>query len=329
VPVGSDVVTPPLDAPPFAYTGRWRATYFELVDSSGVTYRFTDRNTPFRDPMSGMTIPIRVNGVYTIARTQLSTALGTLASDHFYPVDDPANAEAYSTSGYTVPGLLDERTGRFVIPGAPTPVTFEPNADGTLTLNDRASRSRIVLTRAAAPPPTATLNLQGVAQIRNPMRATPLTRPRVALFWDMPGGATVTETNGAALTFTNAYAVFFVVQTEVPPYARLIRVGNVPVGVAHLAVYEDINNNRLYDAGDILRGLSPVGLGWRGPGAADATFTNSSVGELQPGWQIVHVHTDYVHGGSGVTPFDMTVPPSPDIPVSENVVRMTIPDVIP
>ncbi len=328
----ADVTRP--DGSTDSLAGRWRVVGWDYTNAAGVTTRLTDRDTPVRDPATGTTTPFRANGVFFLRPTRLSVAFGTLGGQHFYATTTSTGGADYSAWGVTAPGLLDEAAGTFTVVGGMTVFRFARNADGTISYEQTngTERSRTTLARAPSSPALSNLNLVGYAQIREPARARPLLHPRFALLWDRPGGGAPVETHGSALAFRGAYAAYAVVQAGAPPAEVQGRALGVPVAVAYTFVYDDLNDNGRFDAGDPRRGFGPLAVAWRGEGAPTADFEASALSELQPGWQVAHLHQDYTRSlGSNaqtVVPFDTTVPVSPDTPVLEEPLRDPLPGLV-
>lgn len=344
--IGADVTPPPdgMVVPPDvprvdgglpSLLGRWRVVAWDYTSPDGTSTRLTDRDTPIPTP-GGMPTPFRANGIFNVRPTRLSWSFGTLAAQHFYPYTPMrTDGDNYSATGTTAPGILDDAAGTFTVAGGMPVLRFERNADGTVAMDytSGVERSRTTLARAPSSPTLANLNVVGVAQYRDAAIPRPMRHPRFALLWDRPGAAPL-ETNGAALTFRGAYATYFVVQAGAPPAEVQGRAYGVPAAVAFLFVYDDLNDNTTYDApssvsaGDESRGFGPLVIAWRGEGTPTAGFETSPLADLQPGWQVAHLHLDYGAGASTVTPFDTTVPVNPDVPVSTDALRGPVPHLV-
>ncbi len=313
--------------------GRWRVVGWDYTGPAGRRIVLNDRNTPVTDPMTGMPTPLRTNGVFFLSPTRMSWAFGTLAGDHFYAYAAPTPEDTgYSATGTTAPGLLDDATNTFTVAGGAPEFRFTRNADGTISLAYMGvgESSRTTLARAPTSPTRTNLNATGVAQLAPVTGMRPLLHPRFALLWDRAGAAGPLETNGAALTFgPQGYAVYFVVQAGAPPAEAQSTAYGVPVATAFTFVYDDRDDNGRYDAAtDETRGLGPLVVAWRGEGTPAASFAESPVADLQPGWQIAHLHRDYGTGGSAVVPYDTTVMVNPDTPVSADVLRGALPRLV-
>jgi hypothetical protein len=306
---------------------------WDYTSASGRRIVLTDRNTSVTDPMTGMATPLRTNGVFFLSPTRISWAFGTLAGDHFYTYAPPSPDDAgYSATGTTAPGLLDDDASAFTVAGGAPEFSFARNPDGTVTLDyaGDGESSRTTLARAPTSPVRANLNATGVAQMLPVTGMRPLVHPRFALLWDRAAALGPLETNSSALTFSaEGYALYFVVQAGAPPAEAQSTSFGVPVATAFTFVYDDRDDNGRYDAAtDETRGLGPLVVAWRGEGTPSPSFATSPVADLQPGWQIAHMHRDYGSGGYAVVPYDTTVTVSPDTPVSAGVLRGALPRLV-
>lgn len=327
----TDTGRPPGDAPRTPVMGRWRVVGWQgPPDARGARITLTDRNAPYTDPASGIVTQVRANGVLHLEEGRLGLTFGTLAGDHFYVYDHTRTlAEGYSATGFTAPGLLDDDAGTFTATGGAM-VSFDRHADGTISLADRMAGTTVTFARAPSAPTRATINAVGAAQLHRPMLSAPLARPRVALFWDRPGAMPFVETNGYALMFgVGGYAAYPLVLAGPPDASVRAVVGGAPVALAFIVVYDDVNNNTRLDAGvDVTRGLSPVGIVWRGEGTPSPEFARSPFRDTAEGYQLVHYRADASTGSLGFVPFDTTVPVSPDVPVATVPLMGPSPDVI-
>lgn len=324
--------TPALDAPQPSLLGRWRVTRWEYTPAGGDTIALTDRNTDI-DTGTGEPAPFRINGALTLAPSRLDLSFGTLGSDHFYLYPMPTTPEAdYSATGFSLVGLWRDDDATFSLPGGGFTFRLTRNADGTLSLASMESGERSVTTFARQPLERgpATLNLYAAAQLRAPDRSLPFRHARASLAWENPAGpaAAPIETARAALTFRMGYAGFPVVFAGGPPAEVIARVAGVEVAVAVPFVYDDLDDNGRYDAasgdggaGDDRRGYGPLVLVWRGEGTPGAAWAESAFASVVPGWQIAHASRINGEGDWALQPFDPTVMPSPDVPVSPTALR--------
>ncbi|MDB4928742.1 MAG: hypothetical protein JWM10_1226, partial [Myxococcaceae bacterium] len=305
------------DAPPVnpsTLTGTWRAVRYETADPDRGDVVLTDVDTLFPMP-DGTESPFRVNGVLSLSETRLALTLATLSGGHFYPYTPDGAAEpGWSGVGYTVPGLLTATTAGavFEIPGGDGRFRFERTADDALVLVDDDSRTRTTFVRD--PRPAALARINAFALVFQTSPGASFAAPRAALRWDLPG-AEAARTADTALPFgpDAPYATVAVTMPGAPPPAVVAPVGGVPVAAAFLEGYDDTNRNDRYDPGvDRLLGESPVGIAWRGEGVPTEAFARSAFADLVPGWQVVHLHRDYVTGRWAATPYDGTHAPSPD-----------------
>lgn len=335
--ISPDVVAdgPAIDGAATSLLGRWRVVAWDYTNATGTTIQLTDRDTTITPP-GGTPTPLRTNGVFTVRPTRLSWSFATLASEHFYTVTPmTADAADYSGTGTSAPGLTDDASGTFTVAGGMPVLRFERNADGTISMSsmEGGERSRVTMARAPSSPVQTNLNTVGVAQLRDVTASRPMRHPRFALLWDRPSSAPV-ETNGAALTFRNGYATYFVVQSGAPPAEVQGRAYGVATALAYPFVYDDLNDNGSFDAatptttGDESRGFGPLVIVWRGDGTPTASFESSPFVDTQPGWQVAHLHLDYGTGSYTVTPFDTTVPVNPDVPVANDVLRGPVPRLV-
>jgi hypothetical protein len=164
------------------------------------------------------------------------------------------------------------------------------------------------------------VNAVGAAERLRPETQRPLTNPRVALFWVRPGERGRTERNGVALRFTGPWSPFPLTLADPPEPAVRYAVGGVPLAVAMILVYDDLNNNRVMDlaSGDSLRGISNITVVWRGEGGdpAAAAFRQSAFADLGAGYHFAWRVQDFSTNGVTLLPFDGARPISPDAPVS-------------
>jgi hypothetical protein len=316
------------------------------MDGDGGPRRFTDVNGPFLTP-DGMTHQARVNGLLLVSPARLAVTFGFVFDEHFVAFDPAREYDnAYLVNGFAVPGLLDDPTGTFRLPGG-MDLTLTRNPDGTLSTVDRMSGTRSTYARLGFTSPRASVSAQGQAQLFRPALAAGLTRPRVALVWDRPGTA-LSEGQGTTLTLSRAapFARFPVNLPGPPPEPAQGTVGGVRVGLVYLVGYEDLDSNDRFtgmspmdpDGGapdgavptaDVFRALSRIALAWRGEGAATEAFEASVFRELLPGWQFVLLHPDAGTGALGMTPFDPTSPVSPDVLFSPTPLARRPPDLVP
>ncbi len=320
--------------PSGSLAGRWRVVRFEVMSASGVNVDVSDRPTPVMlPPGSVRPVSLRANGIFTIEPTRVSWSFGALLAEHFYRSAPPsADDEGLSLSGGSAPGVLDETSSVFEVTGGTTTLAFERVADGTIryTSESRGDRSRITLARAPTSPVRTSLNLAGVTIPEQVTDARTFVHPRFALLWDRPGAAAPVEDHGVALTFnTDGYAVFPLAVAGDPPMALQSRGYGVPVAVGFTAVYDDRDDDRAYTPGaDTLRGLGPLVFVWRGEGTPSAAWAASPLSEVQPGWQLAHLHRDWSRGEDVLVPFDTTVPVPPDVPVRHDPITTPIPRLV-
>jgi hypothetical protein len=307
----------PVDAPlvdASTLAGTWRAVRYEAPDPDRGEVVLTDVDTLFPMPDGGRS-PFRVNGVMSLSETRLALTLATLSDGHFYPYT-PTGAAGFGWSGvgYTLPGLLTATTAGavFEIPGGDGRFRFERTADDALVLVDDDSGTRTTFVRDPRPAEAARVNAFAVVFQADPAGA--YVAPRAALRWDLPG-AEVARTADTALLFRAGapYATVAVTLPAGPPAAFIAPVGDVSIAAAFLEAYDDANRNDRYDPGvDRLLGESPIGIAWRGGERTTEAFTRSAFADVVPGWQVVHLHRDYVTGRWAATRYDNTRAPSPD-----------------
>lgn len=308
--------------------GRWRAVRYQYPDPDRGVIELTDRDVIVPLPDGGMGSPFRINGVLSLDETRLALALGTVSSNHFYPftptsADDPG----WSTTGFTVPGLLTVTAGSvdFEIVGGDNTLRFERTADDELVMLDESSGTRTTFARDPTPASLDRVNLIGIVWQDPAVR--PAT-PRAVLRWDLPGAGVFRDSHDVALTFSTGpytYATVPVAMASAPAADLVATTAGVRVASAYVLVYDDANANDRFDQGtDAVLAQSPVGLAWRGPETPEEGFARSAFADLVPGWQVVHYHRDYATGRYAVTPYDNTVAPSPDALLRPGYVAATV-----
>ena len=310
-----------VDATVASLNGRWRLTRFEFDGEDGARRTLTDVDAPLVNA-AGETVPARANGTLTLADDRLALSVSTLINNHFY-----VYGTGYSANGFGAPGLLDQVTGRFTLPGSAMGVSLLRNADGTVSITgDGFGTNRLTYSRAPIAPSVDRLSAIGLAMIAE--MPPPPTGPnlRVALFWDLVGAVPNTETHGVAVRFAGRFATYPIVLAGPPPVEVRARIGIATVALARVALYVDQDGSLTYDR-TIDRGvaISPVAIAWRDD-AVGVETVNTPVRDLTPGYQYVHVHADPGLGRAAVTPFDNTHLVAPDLPVS--FTSTTIPMII-
>lgn len=325
-----DDATPPPDvALGPSLEGRWRAVGWTYTPPGAAEpIHITDHDTPVViDPSTGRSAPFRINGILRIQPTRASYAVGILSTSHFYVPFDATTPDAYSASGFTIPGLYDRATQRFTYPGAMMSLQLHVTDDAHITLGD-SSTNIVAFERVTAATPVLTfVNTLVAAQLRHPTTSAPFAHPRAAILWDVPSStAPRPETHGFALTFAMGYAGFPLALASPPDAALVQTVERVRAAVGHPIVYDDLNEDGAYTAADTLRGVSPIALAWVDP--TTPTVASTRFADLQPGYQYVHVHTDYTRGADGFAPFDPTLTVNPDVPVDDARVTTAVPNVL-
>lgn len=302
--------------------GRWRIVGFE--SNGALPLSLTDRNQNVQLPGIGLT-PGRVNGLMSITPERISFASALLFADHIFP--DPAISEfekAFQVDGGAAPGRLEE--GVFVLAGSNIEYRFSQGQDDTIVqVDDRGSI--ITWERAEDLPETTSILAEGQAALFG-ATSPPPARPRFCLAWDLPGDDISTDAD-EPLDFVSGYAYFPVALTKAPNDA-LHPVGDHRIAIAHLLVYDDVDDNGIFEPStDELRADSPVGLAYlEGEGPAEE-LVGTRYADLLPGWQYVHFHRDYSVGETGLAPYDPTVFVAPDILVAERALEQPVTDVIP
>jgi hypothetical protein len=291
---------------------------YRFAGANGQAVDASDMPTSYTDPMSGNTAVIRTNGFLRLARSRFAMSLAMLVNDHIRSSGVENGMDTFSAVGLAVPGLL-EGASRFAVTGGQASYALEPlGADGLrVTFGPNAV---VDLTRTGEIPGAAQVNAVGAAERLRPETQRPLTNPRVALFWVRPGERGRTERNGVALRFTGPWSPFPLTLADPPEPAVRYAVGGVPLAVAMILVYDDLNNNRVMDlaSGDSLRGISNITVVWRGEGGdpAAAAFRQSAFADLGAGYHFAWRVQDFSTNGVTLLPFDGARPISPDAPVS-------------
>jgi hypothetical protein len=113
-------------------------------------------------------------------------------------------------------------------------------------------------------------------------------------------------------------------------------VGGNRVAFAHLVIYDDVDRSGAFNSSmaggmgpDIVRGVSPIGVGVLLGGRPDPSFATSPFRLLKDGWQFVNVERNSDPRPAVLVPYAMSNPVRPDIPVSETAVRRRILDLVP
>lgn len=296
-------------------TGTWRVVRYEFTDGAGRATTVTDRDTPVVDPGTGMTTPVRVNGMLFLEATHMAITFGSLAMGHFYAYDTTSPMDTgYSATGFSVPGLLDDATGTFAIPGG-TNVRMVRNGDGTIRFEDMGTGARTTLARTTdAGPALTAINTNGLAMTASGVTVT-AAHPRVALLWDRLGDNNWVETQSTAVRFVGRFASYPLVVAGAAPTEAVVRWMGSDAAVARIVLYDDNNSSTRYDAAtDGLLAVSPVVITWRAAGA----FTGSGAFALRhvpAGLRYGHAHLDYALGREDVVPYDHGTPVSPDLHV--------------
>lgn len=323
----------PLDAPAGpSLLGRWRVTRWEYTAADGHTVVLTDTNTEI-DVGMGATAPFRVNGMMNLTPARADVSFGTVGNEHFYVFPMPMTPTAdYSATGFSLVGLWSDVTDTFTLPGRAYTLHLTRNADGTISLGsmEGGEGSVTTFTRAADVRGPSSFNEFGAAQLRQPDASLPFAHARFSLLWENPAGASAApiETNRSALTFRMGYAGFPVVFASGPAAEVIGRVDGVQVAVAIPFVYDDLNDNGRYDpsvgdagGGDDSRGFGPLVIVWRGEGTPGSQWAESAFASVVPGWQVAHVSRINGEGDLVLQPYDPSVQPSPDVPVSPTALR--------
>jgi hypothetical protein len=334
-PPPPDVMFPPFEAGVRGDArGEWRMTTFRF-NLNGTPAQLTDTNrTLSGDPVNRY----RVNGTLDVTSNQLAFAWGVLRNDHAF-VSDPSVEidEGYSLTAFMWGGTLDDAAQRFVSGAVSLDFTFDSAnvlrlssaRDGWTALFVREMRT------AAALAPGQTLD--GVALQISPPTSDAFVRPRVALLWDLPRGAAVAEAASSNVTFGagNTAATYRMVLPSIPDNAFGI-VGGARVAFAHLVIYDDVDRSGSFNSSmaggtgpDIVRGVSPIGVGVRLGARPDPSFATSPFRLLKEGWQFVNVERNSDPRPAVLVPYAMSNPVRPDIPVSETAVRRRILDLVP
>ncbi len=312
------------------FVGRWRLVSVD-INAPGSTVHLTDTNMP----IAGTMAVGRANGQLTLEANRFALAYGVLANDHFLMRQDAATyAAAISAGGASAAGTLTGLT--FAIAGGTASLTWTTNTDGTISNTDMSTGNVTTWARAAAPTATTALLAEGMAARYRPATAMPLMRPRVALAWDNAGGPGRTMSNDAPLTFgATGFATYSVNVASIPP-AAIGDIGGTQIAIAYIVVYDDLDSSNSFTpsvgdggAGDMLRGISPVGIAYRSMDPASAAFSVSSLRDIGPGYQFVDFHVDFSSRSIGVLPFDPTHVVAPDIVVDVGPVTVAFPDLVP
>jgi hypothetical protein len=240
--------------------------------------RYTAEGERLIDNDAGTAPVVRVNGAAHFTATTLNLAFGLLRDDRF---DIVAPASPYVSTYAGVGELTNER--RLFLAGAGMAnlqLCRDPGGAIVATSLGGAVR-RLFLqpdTAAAATAREFTLRLRVLPSTR----AAPLTAPRTAIFWELPGRAGFVEDLGAAASMAGATS-----ERALRLDALRVEGAAVAAAVGHPALYDDVDGNGRYNGDrDTLRSVAQLALGWRAPGE-DAGAAGAS---LRPGWQVVAVH---------------------------------------
>lgn len=293
----ADVLRVPTgDGGTLALLGAWRVVGYELsalaadagVDGGAAPTRYTDREMPLRDPVTGVTVGARVNGLLEVSHTTVRLALGVLRDGRF-DVSAPGvpYVSTYDGSGLFVDGR------RFVGGAGMVSFRFDAPGDGTLvvTTEGGAPRRLILQPEIEAAPATSTAVTMRVRSIAA-TRATPLAAPRTAIFWELPDQSALVEDRAEAATMAGAeFERALSLDTPMIPGVS----GTPRVAIGHPALYDDLNGNGRYDRdADAIRSVSQLALAWRDPGGDAGALAVAA--RLQPGWQIVAIHSRAASG---------------------------------
>lgn len=321
VPQG-DTPVAPTDAvgPPMPLAGRWRVVRYQLLRADGTPALLTDTPAPYTDPGTGATAVVRTNGVLTLTPSRFALSLCALAGDHVYSSGVTMGRDDISATGLAVPGLLDDRAGRFDLPGGQTSYSVRSLGPDALRVEFQPDAGYVEFERATTAPALARVNAVGGIERLRPAAQRAMAHPRAALLWVRPGVRAPLETNGVALQFTGNWAPYPLALAEPPAAEARFALNGVTLAAAMIVVYDDVNDDRQlgFAGGDALRGVSSLTLAWRAESATppEAGFARTAFVDVQPGYQLAWRTRDISTGGVTLIPFDNTRPISPDAQVS-------------
>lgn len=318
----TDTPTPRADVqgPPMDLVGRWRIVRYQFQRMDGAAVTLTDTPSLYTDPMTGNSAMVRTNGVLNLTPSRFALTLSALAGDHIYSTGAGPMGDTLSVTGFAVPGLLDDRAGRFDVTGGQAQYTLRATGPDAVQLTFSGGSGVVDLARATTAPALDRINALGGVERLRPAQQRPMAHPRAALFWVRPGVRGLTETHGVALQFVGNWAQFPLVIADAPePGVRFVLQG-VELAAAMILVYDDVDDDRRMNLGngDSLRGMSSVTLVWRTEAMRppDPGFARSAFADIQFGYQFAWRTRDFSTGGVALIPFDNTRPISPDVPVS-------------
>jgi hypothetical protein len=327
-PTADATAAPDVPGPPMNLAGRWRVVRYQFRGMDGSPLDLRDETTTYVDPNTGTMVPVRTNGALQLTSSRFALALAVISNDHIRGTGTQMGVEQFSAVGLAVPGLLDDRAGRFNVTGGQATYTLNALGPNAIRVTFDGNGNSVELARDVAPTTLTQLNLVGAIERLRPTTQRPLGRPRAALFWVRPGGQPLIETNGVALQFgAGVWAPFPLVLAEPPVMAARFAVGGVFVAAAMILVYDDLDNDQrlTLTGGDALRGISNITVAWRGDGdGTNTAFTGSGVRDLLPGYQLTWRTRDFSTGAVTLVPFDNTRPIAPDAPVSPTELDPTL-----
>lgn len=318
----TDTPTPSADVqgPPMDLAGRWRVVRYQFPRMDGTEVTLTDTPSLYTDPVTGNTAMVRTNGVLSLRPSRFALTLSALAGDHIYSTGVMMGRDEVSATGIAVPGLLDDRAGRFDVAGGQAQYTLRVIGPDALRVTFSNGSGVVELARATTAPALFQVNALGAAERMRPAQQRPMSRPRAALFWVRPGVRGLTETHGVALQFAGNWAQFPLTLAEAPEPGVRFTVEGVELAAAMILAYDDLDNDRRMNlaAGDSLRGMSSITLVWRTEAMRppDPGFARTAFADIQFGYQFAWRARDFSTGGVALIPFDNTRPISPDVPVS-------------
>lgn len=313
--------------------GEWRMTTFRF-NLNGIPTQLTDTNRSLPgDPANRY----RINGTLDITSNRLAFAWGVLRNDHAFISDPSVDIdEGYSLTAFYWNGMLDAVGQRFVTGAVSLDYSFD--APNVLRLSSAREGWTALFVRDArtALPAMTNMVLDGSALQISPTTSDPFVAPRVALLWDVGGSAEVDEASSTPVVFSPGGVVATYRMTVPSLSMRAIRpVGSTLVAFAHVVIYDDVDRSGRFNSSmaggtgpDILRGVSPVGIGIRLVGPTDAMFEASPFRLLKEGWQFVNVERNSEPRPAVLIPYAMSNPVRPDVPVSETAVRRRILDLL-
>jgi hypothetical protein len=346
VPIGADVPRPPDVIVPDVMIngdarGEWRLTTFRF-NLMGAPAQLTDMNRSLPgDPVGRY----RVNGTLDIRDDRLAFAWAVLRNDHALISDPTVDIdEGYSATAFFWNGRLDNMARRFTTGAIGLDFAFETpdilrlssDREGWVALFRREPRTTY--------PVTMVTRIDGQGLQISAGTSDPFVRARAALLWDLPSTSVPFESISADLSFGGGgVQATYVLDVPGPaiaagpiPTGAITIVNGVRVAWAHIVVYDDVDRSGRFNSSmaggtgpDILRGVSPIGIGVRLDGTPDPMFDQTPFRLLKPGWQYVNVERNSDPRPAVLIPYAMNNPLRPDVPISETAVRRRILDLLP